>query len=256
MDRIDYLRQTRQSSAGPHQEIESALFSAPSALKDHALFGPLHYEPGYSYPLIVWLHGHGDNERQLLRIMPVVSMRNYVAAAPRGVDTSDCERSVYGWPQSDSSIQHARRQVLTAIEAAEAKYHVDRSRVFLAGFNEGGTMAFRIAMSHPERFAGVLSFGGPFPKEDTPLRNLTAARRVPIFLAVGRDSQRYPSEQVCENLRLFHSAGLLASMRQYPVGDELSPQMLADVDRWIIELISTGHRREPEPDRQWLVDSD
>jgi phospholipase/carboxylesterase len=58
-------------------------------------------------------------------------------------------------------------------------------------------------------------------------------------MAVGRDSQRYSAEQVCDDFRLFHSAGLCVSLRQYPCGQELSPQMLADVDRWIIDQISS-----------------
>ena len=45
----------------------------------------MHYAPGYAYPLIVWLHGSGSDERQLQRIMPLVSMQNYVAVAPRGI---------------------------------------------------------------------------------------------------------------------------------------------------------------------------
>ena len=44
---------------------------------------PLHYERNYAYPLVVWLHGPGDNERQLQRIMPLVSMRNFVSIGPR-----------------------------------------------------------------------------------------------------------------------------------------------------------------------------
>ena len=66
-------------------EIQSGLFSTTQQDTIHTIFAPLHYEPGYSYPLLVWLHGPGCDERQLLRIMPLVSMRNYVAVAPRGV---------------------------------------------------------------------------------------------------------------------------------------------------------------------------
>ena len=54
----------------------------------HFYFAPLHYEPNYSYPLIVWLHGPHNNELELKQIMPLVSMRNYVAAAPRGTAPS------------------------------------------------------------------------------------------------------------------------------------------------------------------------
>ena len=40
----------------------------------HALFGPLHYEPNYAYPLIVWLHGPGGSERDLRQTMPMISV--------------------------------------------------------------------------------------------------------------------------------------------------------------------------------------
>ena len=29
-----------------------------------ATFQPIHYEKGYAYPLVVWLHGPGGNERR------------------------------------------------------------------------------------------------------------------------------------------------------------------------------------------------
>ena len=48
----------------------------------YSLFAPLRYTPSYPYPLIVWLHGYGSDERQLVRVMPLVSMQNYVAVAP------------------------------------------------------------------------------------------------------------------------------------------------------------------------------
>jgi phospholipase/carboxylesterase len=59
---------------------------------------------------------------------------------------------------------------------------------------------------------------------------------------MGRDGRRYPPEEACADLRLLHAAGLSITMRQYPSADELSPQMLHDVDRWIMELINA--RRE------------
>ena len=44
---------------------------------------------------------------------------------------------------------------------------------------------------------------------------------------------------VCNDLRLLHTAGLSITLRLYPCGHELSPQMLADMDRWIIEQITS-----------------
>ena len=48
-----------------------------------------------------------------------------------------------------------------------------------------------------------------------------------------------PPEKVCENLRLFHTAGMSVTLRQYPCGHQLAPQMLRDMDRWIIEQVTS-----------------
>ena len=206
----------------------------------HRFFGPLHYEPNYAYPLIVWLHGSGDNEDQLKRIIPLISMRNYAAAAPRAtvvIDEDDPERSGYCWSQSEDHIVLAEQRIFDCIEAAQRRYHVAANRIFLAGVDSGGTMALRTAMNHPHRFAGVLSLGGAFPVGHAPLCRLTDSRRVPLFLAVGRDSKRYPSREVCENLRLFYTAGMEVTLRQYPLGDQVTAQMFEDMDRWIMERV-------------------
>jgi len=243
MNRIQHpTRSVNEVPDGSAFSIESGLFSS-SASDDSscALFGPKHYEPNYAYPLIVWLHSPGCDERQLMRIMPAVSLRNYVAAAPRGFcpsgRTSDGER--YGWPQAADCVEKAEHRIFESIEAAKARFHVADERVFLAGFGPGGTMAFRVAMGYPSRFAGVVSICGAFPSGRTPFGRLAQARRLPVFLAVGRDSREYPPAKACENLRLFHAAGISVVLRQYPCAQQLTELMLRDLDRWIIEQITT-----------------
>ena len=143
-------------------EIESALFSTAQQDTVHATFAPLHYEPGYAYPLLVWLHGPLADERQLLRIMPLVSMRNYVAVAPRGVSlapqagriAAPSEESVYGWSDEEHGLQQAEQRIFDSIELTFRRFNIDPRRIFLAGFDTGGTMAFRVAMNHPYKFAG------------------------------------------------------------------------------------------------------
>ena len=99
-------------------------------------------------------------------------------------------------------------------------------------------MAYHIAMSHPLAFAGLLSIGGPFPHGTTLLSDLDNVRRLPLFIASGRKATDYPENQTCEQLRLFHVAGLSVTFRQYPCGDELTTQMLSDMDVWMMEQIT------------------
>ncbi len=222
----------------PH--FGSALYRPARGETHVALFAPLHYEPNYAYPLLVWLHGPGDDETQLKRIMPLVSVRNYVAAAPRGPRREDpsAGKAGYRWSQAPAELWQAEQNVFEAVEMAQTRYHIAPRRVFVAGFDAGGSMAFRLAMEHPHRFAGVLSLCGAFPTGRAALRRLVDARRVPVFLACGRDSRGYDSHTVCRDLKLFHSAGMEVALRQYPCGQEIAPAMLGDMDRWIMEQVT------------------
>jgi phospholipase/carboxylesterase len=244
MNRIQPISPERPAEpAQPAAVASAARYASGTERGGWSVFAPLHYEPNYAYPLLVWLHGPDDDEGQLKRIMPLVSLRNYVAIAPRGTRQVRAAapdgrmRAAFAWPQSACDITLAGERVLEAVAAAERRYNVRSDRVFLAGFDCGGTMAYRVATRHPERFAGVLSLGGAFPAGQSPLNRLAETRRLPLFIATGRDSGKYPPEQVCADLRLFHAAGMQVCLRQYPCGQELTTQMLADMDRWIMEQI-------------------
>jgi phospholipase/carboxylesterase len=210
-------------------------------------FAPHHFERNYDYPLLVWLHGPGDDERQLRRIMPHISLRNYVAVGPRGCCEPAPGNPGYQWQQQESAIQAAEQRTLDSMELACRKFRVASERTFIAGFQCGGSMALRIALRHPERFAGALSVGGPFPTGLAPLSQLKRVRRLPLFIAQGRDSEAYSLDKSCAELRLFHTAAMHVTLRQYPCGDELTTQMLADMNTWIMERIN-GVQEAPDQD--------
>jgi phospholipase/carboxylesterase len=230
-------------AAAPATWVQSGQFSSSNDANPSAQswFAPLHYEANYAYPLLIWLHGGGDSEHQLRRIMPHISLRNYVAVALRGtlqVPRRSGSGTGYRFVQAAAHVAQAEERVLGAIEEAQRRFNVRTDRVFLAGYECGGTMAFRLAASYPSNFAGVLSLCGPFPSQGAPLANLNSARQLPLFVASCRQGRFYPAGQVCDDLRLFHSAGMSITLREYPGEDSLAPSMLADVDRWIMEQIN------------------
>ena len=64
MNRIQYLVEDEAElfwSAAPTPNGPAAAPSDGEA--PHCLFTPQHYERNYAYPLLVWLHGPGDDER-------------------------------------------------------------------------------------------------------------------------------------------------------------------------------------------------
>ncbi|MEX0977254.1 MAG: PHB depolymerase family esterase [Pirellulales bacterium] len=212
----------------------------------YCLFTPQHYERNYAYPLIVWLHGPDDDQRQVTRVMPLVSLRNYVAVGPRGTCTTSVAGG-YGWSQESDEIAVAEERVLAAVAAARRWLNIAPSRIYLAGYACGGTMALRVALSDPRRYAGALSIGGAFPTTLRPLSQLHAARRLNVFLAACRHSRQYPEREVCDHLRLLHSAGISVNLRLYPGDDDVTADMLADMDRWIMEQVAAEQPAAQDP---------
>lgn len=237
-----------------------------STSQPHVLFSPLHYEPGYSYPLLIWLHGHGGDERQVMRIMPVLSMRNYVAVAPQGLLATEDEgknpgtvppsktdlgsldvsailrearrsKPVYGWPDTESGLSETERRVFDCMAVAKQRNNIAANRIFLAGFGTGGTMALRLAFLYPESFAGVASLGGAFPRSGYVLHRWADARKLSIFFGAGETSSVFSPDDACEALELFHTAGLGTTVRQYPCGQQLVPEMLQDLNRWMMNIV-------------------
>ena len=208
----------------------------------HFLFGPRGYEAGYAYPLIVWVHGPDDNEQQLKKVMPHISLQNFVGVSPRGTVLQDSYPNgicTYDWGQSPDQIFQALDRVKDCIELASLRFNIDRKRVFLAGYDVGGTMALRLAWADPTTFAGVASFGGPFPRDHMPLRNFSATRDLPLMLAYGKDGVDYRDSDLQEDLRLLHSAGFQKhTINQYPCADELVTQMLKDFNSWVMKLVN------------------
>ena len=243
-----HLRANSLQSGGAVQKplhVEQSVWQSAQYRGCHyATFAPLHYEPNYAYPLIIWLHGPRNDERQLLQLMPFVSMRNYVSIAPRGPHYA-YEEGAYEEGLScqglacDADVSVVETAIFNCLEVAKARFHIASDRVFLAGYNSGGTMAFRIGLRYPHRFAGLVSLGGPFPSSHAPLARLNEARTLPLLLSCGCYSTLYPTEKACDHVRLLHAAGLKdATLRHYECGDELVSAMLHDMNIWIMDRIT------------------
>lgn len=232
------------SSPGIEDSLDVTTFAHRPLLREqrapHATFEPIHYERGYAYPLVVWLHGAASNEHELRQVMPLVSLRNYVAIAPRGPSADRRRGSRYGWGQTSDDIEEAQSRIAHCVAHAQQRFNIHANRVFLVGYGSGGTMALRVAWNDPLAFAGVATINGPLPTRLRPLCRMNELRRVPCLLATSRDSREYPASDVCRDLRLLHAAGCTVALRQYPCGDELTSIMLSDLDRWLMDLVCGG----------------
>ena len=187
-------------------------------------FSPLHYEPNYAYPLLVWLHGQNQDETSLREVMPHVSLRNFVAAAPSAPRE--------GWLTDDDADQAA---VESAIRQAADRYHVHTDRVFLVGYQAGGTAALRMATAEPRRFAGAAALCGRLSQPTGAWGDIESLRELPLLLGCCGRGDAYPQADLSRDMRLLHAAGMNATYRIYSCEDSLQAAMLADVNAWAME---------------------
>ena len=229
--------------------VKASLPTKTCMTHPHMLFTPMHYEPNYAYPLLIWLHDTGGSERQLMQIMPTISMRNYVAVAPRGLPVEQSmgsptfdlsvsailhrRKEQYDWILSDNNLATLEQRIFDCVVLAQERCHIAEHRIFIAGFGTGGTAALRLATQYPERFAGVATFGGEMPHNNRILPSWHTRQPLSFFLGVDESA----SDHVYRMMELLHLSGLTPSVREYPDIQSLSPAMMQDMNQWMMQIV-------------------
>ena len=217
------------------------------AVRPCGVFVPENYEPNYAYPLVVWLHDAGRSERDIVDVLPHISMRNYLGLALRG--TAPANQQAHGDANAAAGYRWSRSQRMrllfeddlhASVRRLRQDFHIHTERIFLAGAGDGGSLAWEIFLARPEWFAGLAVFGGRFPWRRRPLRRYRELRGKRVFLAANALDPAGLSR--AEQLgRLLYSAGLEVSVRCHLPGRRWPRSLFRHVDNWIMEAIGGCH---------------
>lgn len=200
-------------------------------------FLPLHYTATYQYPLVIWLHNDGFNENQIDQVMPHISVRNHIGVGVRGNRAADSSGHRFDWHDSPAAVGIAHDAIVEASEAAADRFAIHPSRIVLAGYGAGGTMAMRVAMRNPQRFAAVVSVGGRVPQRAIGDLNEIRRRRLPMLWQWASGNREYSSENLKADCRFALTIGGQVEVRQYPGDDEMDTVVLADLNEWIMRRV-------------------
>ncbi len=127
-------------------------------------FVPENYDPqGERWPLILFLHGLGESGNGNLEKVKI-------HGPPKIVKKRKDFPFVVVSPQSPFPEKGRYRtawkpaQLIQLLDHALQELHVDEDRVYLTGLSMGGFGTWRLAASHPERFAAAVPIcGGGIP---------------------------------------------------------------------------------------------
>ncbi|MCK6459947.1 MAG: PDZ domain-containing protein [Planctomycetes bacterium] len=212
--------------------------------RDYLLFVPEGYDPLKRYPLLLDLHGgvsrtpapdhaalaDGDGVA-----VYAAQKGGFLLAIPAG------EKGAEWW--TDVGMGN----VLGVLAETKRLYSVDEDRVFAAGFSDGGSGSFFLALAAPTLFAGVIPLNGHIGIAQAGglqihLRNLV---NVPIYAVNTTEDQLYPSAAVRPAMEAMKGLGVPLTWREiagYGHDPSYVPEEMPAIAEWLKE-----RRRDPHP---------
>jgi pimeloyl-ACP methyl ester carboxylesterase len=155
-----------------HHRVAEETDSEPT---EYALRLPPEYHPTRRYPAVVVLHSGKGPDSAINEWADLAARRGYILIAPEFTST--------GGPPDYHYTPSELAAAQLALRDARKRYAIDGDRIFAAGQLMGGNMAWDLALSHPDLFAGVVVISG-LPAKYVP-RYLSHHERLPLFYAIG-----------------------------------------------------------------------
>ncbi len=216
----------------PDTETPQPHFASVETL---SLFVPDNYEPGYAYPLIVWLEG--SETQDLPSLMSQISPQNYLGLALGHPPGSGKLGGLGQGADSELAASQLEDHLYDSVCRLRRCYHVHSERIYVAGFAEGATTALSLLLRRPEWLAGAIALHGTLPDRRRSLARFRDLQGKRVLLATGARDQLATAGQIVRTGRLLHSAGLDVTTRIDDAGRELTPSGLRQIDHWVMEAL-------------------
>jgi len=199
---------------------------------------------------VIWLHGLGADGSDFEPVVPELNLPDSAAVrfifphAPSMPVTCNGGYVMPAWydiislePNSrvvdETGIVASRTAIRRLIER-ENQRGVPCARIFLAGFSQGGAVAYATALTHHERLAGLLALSTYLPVTGLVEAEATAVNRdLPIFAAHGSfDDVVAPSLGKAARDFLLHG-GYSIDWHDYPMPHSVCIEEIQDIGRWL-----------------------
>ena len=213
----------------------------PSRYLEAILKPPAGYDSSRTYPLLVALHGYGDNARNFAPVLDRIAASAFFVAVPQG----EHPRRGGGWSWFDPTAEpgawaqqdaHTVASVVELIEALKARHHI--GPVFVLGFSQGASLAYLVGLRHPEIISGIVAVAGVLPPIDTAGAllggvDLSAARGVRVLVARGVADQAVPRRAYVAQVAFLRAHGFRVTAYEFGGGHDVPDEAVDRVRRWL-----------------------
>jgi poly(hydroxyalkanoate) depolymerase family esterase len=155
----------RKPPVGAGDWLAGVVFG-PTGAQRYRLFRPAGVKFGERLPLMVMLHGCGQDAKSFAastRMNVVAARERFLVLYPEQDRLSNAN-GCWNWFETRSGrAQGEAALIMAAIGQVCVLYAADRDRVAVAGLSAGASMAALLVTRHPERFTSVTMHSGVAP---------------------------------------------------------------------------------------------
>ncbi len=193
---------------------------------------PENYKEDKSYPLLVALHGFSDNPEKFAKVFSNAALKNEcILMSCRGSEVIG--QGAYAWNQSQQEYERLYNDIQTAMR----KYRVDKTKVILSGYWQGGLLVYGLGVSFSELFKGLLLIDSNVPNDL--LINKMENKKLKVYAMLGTDDNEEMIEQNEQVGQLFTANGVAFKLVKFEGRSHAFPshkeEVLGIALKWLLE---------------------
>lgn len=206
---------------------------------------------------LIWMHGLGAHGSDFESVVPALGLKDAPGVrfvfphAPHMPVTCNGGAVMSAWYDILSLGRTTRkidepsllrsRQAIRRLIAREHERGVPAERIFLAGFSQGGALAYATGLTHPQPLAGIVALSTYLPASETVSREIAAAgHALPVFAAHGSEDEVVAPELGAEARDTLLRLGHRLEWHTFPMPHSVSIREIRAVGAWLRRRLATA----------------
>lgn len=192
---------------------------------------------------VIWLHGLGADGHDFAPIVPELNLPETLAvrfifphapAIPVTVNNGYVMPAWFDILEMDIDRKVDAAQLLVSAAAInrlidrELERGIDSRRIILAGFSQGGAVAYQASLCHPQPLGGLIAMSTYFATSDSAVLS-EANRDLPIEIQHGVYDPVVPQGLGVRAAEFLKDRGYNVAFRTYPMDHSVCPQQIGDI---------------------------
>lgn len=200
---------------------------------------------------VIWLHGLGASGHDFEPIVPELKLPQELAvrfifphapAIPVTINGGFVMPAWYDILEMDIERKVDTQQLLLSSTAVaqlidrEIERGINSQKIVLAGFSQGGAVAYQTALTYTKPLAGLLALSTYFMTADT-IEPAPENQQLPIQIMHGTQDQIVPEQLGKKAEQVLLNKGYQTRYQHYPMEHQVCLEQIEDISSWLQSIL-------------------